>query len=194
VYREEGASPRATLLFPGLVGGPNWGGAAFDPNSGYVFVFSQDAGSFAWVEEAPEGSAVPYRRNGPRPSGFDVRMGDARWPCQKPPWGRMTAIDGSTGDIVWERAVGITEGLPADRQNTGRPGRAAAIVTAGGLLFVASTDDNRLRALEAETGRELWVVTLERRGNADPMTYLGADGAQYVVIVATDAVVAYKLP
>ena len=194
VYRAQGASPRATLLFPGLVGGPNWGGAAFDPNSGYVFVFSQDLGSFAWVEDAPEGSAVPYRRSGPRPSSFDVRIGDARWPCQKPPWGRMTAIDGSTGDIVWERTVGITEGLPADRQNTGRPGRAAAIVTAGGLLFVASTDDNRLRALEAATGRELWVVTLDRRGNADPMTYLGSDGAQYVVIVATDAVVAYKLP
>jgi quinoprotein glucose dehydrogenase len=194
VYREQGASPRATLLFPGLVGGPNWGGAAFDPNSGYVFVFSQDLGSFAWVEDAPEGSAVPYRRSGPRPSSFDVRIGDARWPCQKPPWGRMTAIDGSTGDIVWERTVGITEGLPANRRNTGRPGRAAAIVTAGGLLFVASTDDNRLRALEAATGRELWAVTLERRGNADPMTYLGADGAQYVVIVATDAVVAYKLP
>ncbi|MCH7531146.1 MAG: PQQ-binding-like beta-propeller repeat protein [Gemmatimonadetes bacterium] len=194
VYREEGAPPRSTLLFPGLVGGPNWGGAAFDPNSGYVFVFSQDLGALGWMEEAEEGSAAPYRRSGPRPSSFDVRIGDARWPCQKPPWGRMTAVHASTGDIVWERAIGITEQLPADRQNTGRPGRAAAIVTAGGLLFVASTDDNRLRALEAATGRELWVSTLDRRGNANPMTYLGADGAQYVVIVATDAVVAYKLP
>ena len=194
VYREEGAPPRSTLLFPGLVGGPNWGGAAFDPNSGYVFVFSQDLGTLGWMEEAAEGSPAPYRRSGPRPSSFDVRIGDARWPCQKPPWGRMTAVHASTGDIVWERAIGITEQLPADRQNTGRPGRAAAIVTAGGLLFVASTDDNRLRALEAATGRELWVSTLDRRGNANPMTYLGADGAQYVVIVATDAVVAYKLP
>ena len=69
-----------------------------------------------------------------------------------------------------------------------------AIVTAGGLLFVAGTDDNRFRALEAATGRELWVSRLERMGNADPITYLGGDGQQYVAVVATDTLVAYGLP
>ena len=194
VYRAEGASGGTTLLFPGLVGGPNWGGGAFDPHSGYVFVFSQDIGSFGWMEDAAEGSPLPYQRRGPRPSNFDVRIEDTRLPCQKPPWGRLTAVDASTGDVVWQQPIGITEQLPADRQNTGRPGRAAAIVTGGGVLFVASTDDNRLRALDATTGRELWVSRLDRRGNANPMTYLGADGRQYVVVVATDAVVAYHLP
>ena len=194
VYRAQGTSGRTTLLFPGLVGGPNWGGASFDPNSGYVFVFSQDLGSLAWVEDAAEGAPLPYRRSGPRPSSFDVPMGDARWPCQKPPWGRLTAVDASTGDVVWQQLIGITEGLPADRQNTGRPGRAAAIVTASGLLFIAATDDSRFRALEAATGRELWVSRLDRRGNANPMTYLGSDGSQYVALAATDEVVAYKLP
>ena len=194
VYRAEGASDRTTLLFPGLVGGHNWGGGAFDPNSGYVFVFSQDLGSLGWMEDAPEGSLLPYQRGRPRPSNFDVQIGDARLPCQKPPWGRLTAVDASTGDVVWQQSIGITEQLPADRQNTGRPGRAAAIVTGGGVLFVASTDDNRLRALEATTGRELWVSRMDRRGNANPMTYLGADGRQYVVVVATDAVLAYQLP
>ena len=106
----------------------------------------------------------------------------------------MTAVDASTGDVVWQQPVGITEQLPADRQNTGRPGRAAAIVTGGGVLFVASTDDNRLRALDATTGRELWVARLDQLGNANPMTYLGANGRQYVVVVATDAVIAYQLP
>ncbi len=115
-------------------------------------------------------------------------------PCQKPPWGRLTAVDASTGDVVWQQPIGITEQLPAGRQNTGRPGRAAAIVTATGVLFIASTDDNRLRALDATTGQELWVTRLDQRGNANPMTYLGADGRQYVVIAATDAVVAYRLP
>ena len=193
VYRAEGAPPKSTLLFPGLVGGPNWGGSAFDATSGYVFVFSQDLGALGWMEEAGEGSPVPYRRSGPRPASFDVRIGDARWPCQKPPWGQMTAVDVSTGDIVWQRPLGVTEQLPADRQNTGRPGRAAAIVTAGGLLFVASTDNDRFRALEAATGWELWVTRLERSGNANPMTYLGGDGRQYVVIVSTDTVEAYAL-
>lgn len=194
VYRPDPTTGRTTLLFPGLVGGHNWGGAAFDPNSGYIFVFSQDIGALGWMEDAPEGSLLPYQRRGPRPSTFDVRIGDSRLPCQKPPWGRMTAVDASTGDVVWEQPVGITAELPAGRQNTGRPGRAAAIVTASGLLFVASTDDNRLRALDVQTGRELWATTLDRRGNANPMTYLGADAHQYVVVAATDAVVAYGLP
>lgn len=83
---------------------------------------------------------------------------------------------------------------PSDKQNTGRPGRAGAIVTAGGLIFIASTDDNRFRALDSTTGREIWSETLERRGNANPMTYRVTGGKQYVVVVATDEVVAYALP
>ncbi len=194
VYRPEGSPPRTTLLFPGLVGGPNWGGAAYDPASGRVIVLSQDIGSFGWMQDAPAGAPSPYARSGPRPAGFDVAMGDSRWPCQKPPWGRLTAVDAATGEVAWERPIGITEGLPPERQNTGRPGRAAAIVTGGGLLFVASTDDDRFRALDAATGNELWVDRLERMGNANPLTYQGTDGRQYVGIVATDVLLAYRLP
>jgi len=193
-FRGAGVPRRTTLLFPGLLGGHNWGGAAFDPRTGYVFVFSQDVGTFGWIEESAGDATVPYRRVGPRPGDFDVDMGDSRWPCQKPPWGRMTAIDASTGDIAWQVPVGVTSGLPPERRNTGRPGRAAAIVTGGGLLFIASTDDNRFRALEATSGRELWADALEARGNANPMTYGGADGRQYVAIVATDQIIAYRLP
>ncbi len=193
-YRPNAASTNTTLLFPGLVGGPNWGGATFDPVTGYVYVFSQDIGSFGWMEAAEPGALLPYERKSPRPGNFDVAMGDSRWPCQSPPWARMSAIDASTGDIVWQQPVGITEGLPADKQRTGRPGRAAAIATGSGLLFMASTDDNRFRALDATTGAQLWETTLDQRGNANPMTYEGADGHQYVVIVATDEVLAYRLP
>jgi quinoprotein glucose dehydrogenase len=71
---------------------------------------------------------------------------------------------------------------------------AGAIVTAGGVLFVAATDDNRFRAFEATSGKELWVTKLERRGNADPITYQGSNGKQYVAVVATDTVMAYALP
>ena len=194
VYRANGAPPRSTLLFPGLVGGPNWGGAAFDPTSGYVFVFSQDIGSFGWLEDADGDSPVPYRRVGPRPNSFDVEVDGARLPCQKPPWGRLTAVDASTGDVAWERPLGVTEQLPGDKQNTGRPGRAGVIATASGVLFIAATDDDRFRALDAASGEELWVERLEHRGNANPMTYQGTDGRQYVVVSATDTVTAYGLP
>jgi len=194
VYRDENTSPRSTLLFPGLVGGPNWGGAAFNPQNGYVYVFSQDLGSIGWLEDAEDDSPVPYRRVGPRPNTFDVEFEGARLPCQKPPWGRLTAIESSTGDVAWVRPLGITEQLPDDKQNTGRPGRAGVIVTASGVLFVAATDDNRFRALDATTGEELWVDQLDQRGNANPMTYQGGDGRQYVVIAARDTIEAYRLP
>ena len=71
---------------------------------------------------------------------------------------------------------------------------AGPIVTAGGVVFIASTDDNRFRALDVKTGKELWVTKLERRGNADPITYQGRNGKQYVAVVATDTVVVYALP
>ena len=193
-YRGPGVPERTTLLFPGLLGGHNWGGAAFDPGTGYLLVFSRDVGTFGWIEDAPGAELVPFRRGSPRPGNFDVDMNGSRWPCQKPPWGRLTAIDAGTGAVAWQVPVGVTDGLPIDRERTGRPGRAAAIATAGGLLFIGSTDDNRFRAVETATGRELWVDELAARGNANPMTYGGADGRQYVVIAATDELVAYRLP
>ena len=92
------------------------------------------------------------------------------------------------------RRTGMTwPELPLER-HTGRPLLAGPIVTASGLVFIASTDDNRFRALDVKTGKELWATRLERRGNADPITYRGKNGRQYVAVVATDSVLAYALP
>jgi quinoprotein glucose dehydrogenase len=198
-FRPEGAPVRSSLVFPGGLGGANWGGVSFDPNTRFAFVVTQDDGAFGWMEKTPEGSPIPYDRTtldgaGPGRGNFDVRIGGVAWPCQKPPWGRLTAVNTTTGDFAWQIPLGTTEGLPEGKQNTGRPALAGAIVTAGGVLFVGSTDDNRFRAIEAKTGRQLWVTKLDRRANADPITYEGKDGRQYVAIVATDALVAFALP
>jgi quinoprotein glucose dehydrogenase len=193
-YRAAGAPSLTTLVFPGGLGGANWGGTAFDPSSRFIFVATQDVGALGSMEHAKEGSAVPYEKTTPGRSTFDVRVGDANLPCQKPPWGRLTAINTSTGAFAWQVPLGITEQLPAGKQNTGRPVLAGPIVTASGVLFIASTDDNRFRAFEAKTGRQLWVTRLERRGNADPITYQGRNGKQYVAIVATDTLMVYALP
>ncbi len=184
----------ATLLFPGLAGGPNWGGVAFDPANRRLLAFSQDVGTMAWVEEDPEADPTTYVLRVARPFSFAVRIGDQSWPCQKPPWGQMTAVDADTGEVAWQRPVGVTEGLPVEKRETGRPGRASAIVTAGGLAFVAATDDRRFRALDAATGDELWSTELPHHGNANPLTYLGSDGRQYVAIAATENVLAFRLP
>jgi glucose dehydrogenase len=195
-YRAPGAAPKAALVFPGGLGGANWGGTAYAPRLGYVYVATQDVGALGWME-SKEGSLVSFDKAAPeRPAGrgiFDVRVDGVSLPCQKPPWGRLLAIDAATGDVAWQIPLGITEQLPVGRQHTGRPLVAGPIVTAGGVVFIAATDDNRFRALDARTGRELWTTTLDRRGNADPMTYQGKDGKQYVAIIATDTLVVFAL-
>jgi glucose dehydrogenase len=193
-FRGDGQVSPSTVVFPGGLGGANWGGTAFDPQTRYVFVTTQDVGALGSIERTKEGSAARFEKTTPGRTTFDVRIGDSNWPCQKPPWGRMTAIDMTTGDIAWQVPLGITEQLPETKQRTGRPALAGPIVTAGGVLFVAATDDDRFRALDAKTGRELWVTKLERRGNADPITYQGRNGKQYVAIVATDTLAVYALP
>jgi quinoprotein glucose dehydrogenase len=184
-----------TVVFPGGLGGANWGGTAFDAKTGLVFIVSQDVGALGGMQ-ARENAASPYEKVTPGRSTFDARVppAEANWPCQKPPWGRLTAVNTATGEFAWQIPLGITEQLPADRQRTGRPALAGPIVTASGMLFVAATDDNHLRALDAGTGKEIWSTKLERRGNANPITYASRDGKQYVSITATDTLMTFALP
>src|SRR5580692_9834802 len=132
------------------------------------------------MEKTPEGSAVPYDKTtlgsaGPGRGNFEVRIGGVAWPCQKPPWGRLIAVNTVTGEFAWQIPLGITEGLPEVKQNTGRPALAGAIVTAGGVLFVGSTDDNRFRAIEAKTGRQLWLTKLDRRAKRQSDHFSGQE-------------------
>ena len=201
LFQEADAPPRSSIQFPGN-GGTNWGGPAADPERGYVFAFTQDAAFTGWIELKREGgdygsgngSPQPYDRgsiSGPGPySGFSV-MG---MPCQKPPWGRLTAVDAATGQFAWQVTLGVTDSLPEDRQQTGRGGAAGPIVTAGGLVFIAATSDARFRALDSGTGEELWVARLPANGTANPMTYRGAGGRQFVAVAAGGQVHAFALP
>jgi len=194
-YRAEGAPVKSAVVFPGGLGGANWGGVAWDPNSKYVFVVSQDDGALGFVAKTQDAyDKTTLDGAGPGRGYFEVRIGNVAWPCQKPPWGRLTAVNTATGDFAWQIPLGITEGLPAGKQNTGRPALAGPIVTSTGVLFVGSSDDNYFRAFEAKTGRQLWATKLERRGNANPMTYQGRNGKQYVAIVATDTLAVFGLP
>ena len=139
--------------------------------------------------------------NGPGPYfGFTAPLKDAsgrtiaNLPCQRPPWARLVAVDANTGEIAWQSTLGLTEALPEGRQLTGGSGSAGPTVTAGGLVFVGATGDRRFRAFDAKTGKELWVTRLDGQVNANPMTYRGRSGKQYVAVVATDTLVAFALP
>ncbi len=213
LYHEDGAPPKSTIQFPGGTGGSNWGGTSIDPKSGYIFVQTHDMSLMGWIEKkksgqnygrGTEGSTQQYDRAsiiGPGPySGFSAPGKDAsgkvvgNWPCQKPPWGRLTAVNGNTGEIAWQTTLGISEGLPEGKQNTGNGGSAGPITTGGGLVFIGATSDHRFRAFDSKTGKELWVTKLERDGNSDPMTFEGKNGKQYVAIVGADMLYVYSLP
>ncbi|MEO5590342.1 MAG: PQQ-binding-like beta-propeller repeat protein, partial [Gemmatimonadaceae bacterium] len=110
-------------------------------------------------------------------------------PCTPDPAAALVAIDLATGTKKWETAI-----LP----NLGGP-----IATAAGLTFMAGTVDRKIRAFESNTGREVWSAALPAGGKATPMTFLGRDGRQYLVIAAggdgeawgaSDAIVAFALP
>ena len=88
----------------------------------------------------------------------------------------------------------MNEALPEGKRLTGNSGSAGPSVTAGGLVFVGATSDRRLRAFDMKTGKELWSTRLGAQVNANPMTYRGKSGKQYIAAVATDSLVAFALP
>jgi quinoprotein glucose dehydrogenase len=106
------------------------------------------------------------------------------WPCQKPPWGTLAAVNAATGDIVWQVPLGVTEQLPEGQRRTGRFNLGGPIATATGLVFIGASNDRRFRAFDSRSGAELWVTELPLSAHAVPITYLGADAKQYVAIVA----------
>jgi glucose dehydrogenase len=210
---QDGAPPKTYIQFPGGTGGVNWGGMAADPRSGYIFVNSHDGALTGWMEKkkaggnygrGTEGSAQPYDRggvDGPGPyHGFSASAKDANgkvmgtWPCQKPPWARLIAVNANTGDIAWQTPLGLVEGLPEGKQNVGSSGSAGPLATGGGLVFIGATNDRRFRAFESKTGQELWAAKLAKTANANPMTYQAKNGKQYVAIMATDTLMVFALP
>jgi quinoprotein glucose dehydrogenase len=174
------APDKPTAVFPGTEGGANWAGGTYDPKRQMFFVNTNDFGQVEFL--VPSKGPVAYERGRP-----DARFmqPETRLLCQKPPWGRLSAVDMKTGKLAWQIPLGVTDTLPEDKRNTGRPGSGGAITTASGLLFVGATDDQRFRAFDSATGRELWTVKMEAGAHAVPVTYRGKDGRQYVAITAT---------
>jgi glucose dehydrogenase len=196
-YHAAGATTKPAIVFPGATGGANWGGTATDPKLGYIFVNTKDSPLVGWMEDNPRYTPgnpqglMPYIRAAPSGLGFfSAQVHDANgrtignWPCFKPPWGRLIAVNASTGDFAWEVPLGVTDSLPEGKRNTGAQNSAGPIATAGGLVFVGATSDSRFRAFDSKTGKELWVTKLDYTASAIPITYQGKNGKQYVAIVA----------
>ena len=283
-------STEGTVIFPGFDGGAEWGGAAFDEESGWLYVNANEmpwilsmveidplkettdfasgrrtyqlnctachgvdrngdpakvypslvnlpskmpkaeaekiiAGGKAMMPAFPSLSArerreilaflyndkptsrrdddlpvadVPYTH-----TGYNRFLDPEGFPAVKPPWGTLNAIDLNKGEIVWQVPLGEEPALVArGRRNTGTENYGGPVVTAGGLVFIGATKDEKFRAIDKRTGRVLWETALPAGGYATPATY-AVGGKQYVVIAAGggkmgtksgDAYVAYALP
>lgn len=189
-------STQGSILFPSALGGGNWGGAAYDPASNLLVIKAENLATILRVIPK-ENSAVedqqpptnyltrplkgtPYRVEG------EIFRSPLGIPCTPAPWGTLTAIDLGSGEIRWQiplgqiRKAGIT--IPKSA-NWGSPNVGGPITTAGGLTFIGATMDNKLRALETATGKELWSAELPVPGMSVPMTYR-VGNKQFLVIAA----------
>jgi quinoprotein glucose dehydrogenase len=195
-------SREGTIVLPSNIGGAHWGGLAFDPTRQLAIVPVNRLAAMVQLIPADSVNADSLRAERSRFGYEDTRMRGTPFvmrrkilfvppgvPCTPNPPGALVAIDLRTGTKRWETPLPPTLGGP--------------ISTASGLTFMAATVDRKIRAFDTETGRELWSADLPAGGKATPMTYLGADGRQYVAIAAGgdgetwgagDAIVAFALP
>ena len=209
-------SLEGTIVFPGFVGGVNWGSVAHDPARGLVlvptnrlpFVVRLIPRERFQAERAAGGGRGDFTPQTGTPYGMfrEAILSPQGLPCNAPPWGTLAAVDLGTGDVRWEVPLGMSPELaavPAARE-WGSVNLGGALVTAGGLVFIAAARDSALRAFDVETGRVLWTGELPAGAQATPMTYRTASGRQLVVIAAGghsglrnamgDHVVAFALP
>jgi quinoprotein glucose dehydrogenase len=195
-------SLEGTLVLPSNIGGAHWGGLAFDPDRQVAVVPVNRLAALVQLIRATSANADTLREQRSRFGYEDTRMRGTPFimrrkilfvppgvPCTPDPPGALVAIDLASGAKKWETPTLPTLGGP--------------ISTASGLIFMAATIDRKIRAFDTGTGHVLWTADLPAGGKATPMTYLGADGRQYVVIAAggdgetwgaSDAIVAFALP
>ncbi len=192
-------SLEGTIAMPGFHGGATWSGASFDPETGWLYVNSNNIPNI--ITLTPAGIEKPFP--------FDVKgyvkfRDQDGYPAIKPPWGMLSAIDLNRGELVWQVPLGefaeLTKlGIPP----TGTENFGGTITTAGGLVLIGASKDEKFRAFDKQTGKILWETKLPAGGYATPSTYMVA-GRQYVVIAACgggkpgtksgDTFIAFALP
>lgn len=200
-YRSDGIytppSIEGTILFPSYAGGINWGGLAFNPETQTVVVNTNSlAAVVALIERNNLKSEIEKYPNSdfarqtgtPYAMRREILVSPLGIPCLQPPWGTLSSINMRDGSINWQVPLGtIEDAAPAFFPNLefGVPNMGGPIVTDGGLIFIAATMDDYLRAFDSSNGHELWKGRLPAGGQATPMTYyLDETGKQYVVIAA----------
>ena len=193
-------SLEGTVVSPGWIGGAGWGAVAIDPERQRLYVKASNSPVLGRL--VATGDSLRYRLDpGPSDPGAPLRLelqGERRWivrrewnaplPVWKPPYGTLSAYDLGTGERLYTVTLGDTPWLrdhsvlrDLDLPPLGVQGAPGPVATASGLLFVTGGGDT-LYAIDGSDGGVLWSAPLGRMGYSNPMTYVGSDGRQYVVV------------
>ena len=203
-------SLQGTIIWPGNIGGMNWSGVSVDDRRGILIAptnrLAMVVRLFPRDSLRTVATAHPDLEYG-RQTGTPYAMSrDNLGTCTPPPWGALTAFDLTRGRVMWQVPLGYMPALatvPGSARAWGSLNLGGALLTGSGLVFVAGTYDQHLRAFDIETGKERWSAELPAAAQALPMSY-ETGGRQYVVIAAGghdrlhttmgDYVLAFTLP
>jgi quinoprotein glucose dehydrogenase len=216
---------RPAIFDPGFSGGAEWGGVSVDVDRGIMLVNwmrmpsrvelitrdeARKRGFRVYDGHEGQGGGMQPMENTPYAANAAPFLSPLDMPCIAPPWGLITAVDLSSGRVIWNKAfgtgrdsgpLGIASHLPI---TMGVPNIGGSVTTRSGLVFIGATAERDLRAFDVETGQELWHDRLPGGGQATPMTYQSPSGRQFVVIAAggqprmqsrlSTKIVAYAMP
>ncbi len=188
-----------TLLFPGSLGGANWGGGAYSPQTQRLIVnvnaapfvahLIRGAGSTTQQDHPVAGQKTMFvtMQGTPYTLAVGPLLSPLGIPCTAPPWGRLVAIDLGKGRIAWQAPLGSVHEMgpfPLPWHiHWGTPNLGGGLVTDGGVFFIAATMDRQFRAFDVRDGRQLWTYELPVDATATPMSYT-FQGRQYVLLNA----------
>ena len=188
LYQHPADGSLGTLHLPSSTGGSNWEGAAYDPETGLLYVASRTATSVLSLVNEPEASSIKYIQGGARTPTIDGL------PLVKPPYGRITAIDLVSGEHAWQRVNGDT---PEEIKNhpllkdvdlppTGKPTRSGMVLTKSLLFFGEGPGGSPLlHAVDKATGETVAEIELPASVTGLPITYMH-EGRQFIVMTVSD--------
>lgn len=215
------------ISYPGYLGGVDWGGVSVDADRSIVVVNSNRMANYNVLltrAEADGLGVAPSKGGSPRAVDGVVAQANTPFaarikpflspldvPCNRPPYGLISAFDLRSGKLLWSHPLGTAEdsgpfgirsGLPL---SMGLPNLGGAVTTRGGLVFLSATQSPVLRAFDIRTGEQVWQARLPAGGQATPLSYWSeASGRQFIAISAGgspsmrsprgDSIVAYALP
>jgi quinoprotein glucose dehydrogenase len=198
----------------------NWGSVTVDPGRQMAFFLSNRMVNYIRLLRRTDSGAQGVKASSEVNTGAKVAqegtpyvadisqlfMSPLGVPCQAPPYGTISAVDLSTGKLVWNRPLGsardtgplgLRSGLPF---TVGTPLFGGAISTAGGLVFVGASSDHAFRAFDSGTGRLLFEADLPGSSSARPMTFRSDKSGRQIVVIASEkaqsygAITAFALP